>query len=331
VTRPLALSVGCPSGVGPEIAVKAAAKSTSPLILVGDEVQLHGLASALGISLDGHTIVQPAAPLSAVDRVPGAPTVASGAFQLAGIDRALQEVLDGRASALVTGPVSKSVIASSGAPRATTFRGHTEYLQERLGADEVVMAFHTDALVTALVTTHLPLRQVAEAITPLAVSRATFWLGTLLLLLGKSSPHLTIASLNPHAGENGLLGDEESTVLTPGITLAKQRLLGTHPRLGGVVLDGPIGAETAFRRMKDGLTDGVVAMYHDQGTIPMKLLGFGEAVNVTLGLPVVRTSVDHGTGYDRAGKNLADERGLLAALGLAQRLVDGGRGAAFSS
>jgi 4-hydroxythreonine-4-phosphate dehydrogenase len=327
VTKPLALSVGCPSGVGPEIAVKAAAKCASPLLLVGDEAQLRAIADTLGLSLAGHTIVPPAPPLAAADRLPGAPTPGSGAFQLAGIDRALAEVVEGRAAALVTGPVSKAIIAQSGAPGAASFRGHTEYLQERLGADEVVMAFHTDALVTALVTTHLPLRQVADAVTPLAVARTTFWLGTLIHLLGNSSPHLTIASLNPHAGEDGLLGDEETRVLRPAVALARARLEGAHPGLDELVLEGPIGAETAFRRMKDGLTDGVVAMYHDQGTIPMKLLGFGEAVNVTLGLPIIRTSVDHGTGYDRAGQNLADERGLLAAITLAERLVVGAGGA----
>lgn len=323
MTLPLAVSVGCPCGVGPEITVKAAASSPAPLLLVGDEAQLRGLAERFGVDLARHTIVAPGPPLAPEDRLPGAPTAASGAFQLSGVDQALDEVLAGRASAVVTGPVSKAVIASSGAPGALRFRGHTEHLQERLGADEVVMAFHTDRLVTALVTTHLPLRNVADAITPLAVSRATFWLATLLRSLGKSSPHLTIASLNPHAGEDGLLGHEERDVLRPGIDAARARLLDTHGDLERLVLDGPLGAETAFRRMKDGLTDGVVAMYHDQGTIPMKLLGFGEAVNVTLGLPVIRTSVDHGTGYDRAGSGTADERGLLAAITLATRLVAG--------
>lgn len=316
--KPLALSVGCPSGVGPEIAVRAAAESPSPLIIVGDEAQLRAIAASHGLSLSGHTFLTPGEPLPEADRVPGAPSPRGGAFQLAGIDAALDLVTAGEASALVTGPVSKAVIASSGVPGAERFRGHTEHLQARLYADEVVMAFHMEHVVTALVTTHLSLRAVPDAITPEAVARATFWLGWLVARLGKPQPRITVASLNPHAGENGLLGDEETRSIEPGIALARQRLGQANV---AALLDGPIGAETAYRRMKDGATDGVVAMYHDQATIPMKVLGFGEAVNVSLGLPVVRTSVDHGTGYDRAGQGTADARGLLAAIELAGRLV----------
>lgn len=323
-TKPLALSVGCPSGIGPEIAVEAAARSSPPLILVGDEAQLRRLADDRGLSLSGHTILTPGEPLAENDRVPGAPSPRGGAFQLAGIDAALDLVTAGEAAALVTGPVSKAVIASSGVPGSAVFRGHTEHLQARLHADEVVMAFHMEHVVTALVTTHLSLRSVPDAITPEAVARATFWLGWLVARLGKAQPRITIASLNPHAGENGLLGDEETRAIAPGIDLARHRLAQAHV---AAILDGPLGAETAYRRMKDGGTDGVVAMYHDQATIPMKVLGFGEAVNVSLGLPVVRTSVDHGTGYDRAGKGTADARGLSAAIALAARLVAGTSGA----
>lgn len=317
---PLALSVGCPSGIGPEIAVQAASRSPVPLILVGDEAQLRQIALTAGLSLSGHSFLTPGEPLAENDRVPGAPSPRGGAFQLAGIDAAVDLVRAGEASALVTGPVSKAVIASSGVPGSATFRGHTEHLQARLHADEVVMAFHMEHVVTALVTTHLSLRAVPDAITPEAVARATFWLGWLVARLGKTQPRITVASLNPHAGENGLLGDEETRSITPGIDLARHRLAQANVH---AILDGPLGAETAYRRMKDGGTDGVVAMYHDQATIPMKVLGFGEAVNVSLGLPIVRTSVDHGTGYDRAGKGTADARGLLAAIELAGRLVEG--------
>jgi 4-hydroxythreonine-4-phosphate dehydrogenase len=322
--RPLALSVGCPSGVGPEIAVEAAARSSCPLVLVGDETQLREIALSAGLSLDGHSFLTPGEPLPASERVPGAPSPRGGAFQLACIDAALDLVTSGRASALVTGPVSKAVIAASGAPSAASFRGHTEHLQARLAAPEVVMAFHMEGLVTALVTTHLALRSVPDAIDPDGVARATFWLGWLLDRLGTPQPRVTVAALNPHAGENGLLGDEESTVIAPGLVRARERLV--QASLGEVIVDGPMGAETAYRRMKDGGTDGVVAMYHDQATIPMKLLGFGEAVNVSLGLPIIRTSVDHGTGYDRAGQRTADPRGLAAAIDLARRLVRGRAG-----
>jgi 4-hydroxythreonine-4-phosphate dehydrogenase len=149
------------------------------------------------------------------------------------------------------------------------------------------------------------------------VGRAAFWLAQLLVKLGKGWPRIAVAGLNPHAGEGGLLGEEEIDHVAPGVILARSRA----KRAGLVVtFDGPLPAETAFRLAKDGAYDGVVAMYHDQATIPMKLLAFGDAVNVSLGLPIVRTSVDHGTAYDRAARFDADPRGMIAALDLADRL-----------
>jgi len=231
-------------------------------------------------------------------------------------------VRDGVAAALVTGPVSKLAIATSGAPGSERFRGHTEHLAERLGAAEVVMAFSSKELTTALVTTHLALARVPEAITPEAVATTAYWLACLLRSLGKARPRVAVAALNPHAGEGGLLGDEETTRIAPGIVLARARLAAA-----GVAAElvGPIGAETAIRLGARGDYDGVVTMYHDQATIPCKLLGFGEAVNVTLGLPIVRTSVDHGTAYDRAGTGKADARGMREAIALAVWLASAPR------
>lgn len=315
---PIALSVGCPSGIGPEIAIEACIDSPSPILLVGDRQQLQEIAAARGVSLEKHTIVQPGSSLTPVDRYPGKPTSTGGAAQLQWIDAALDLVTSKSARALVTGPVSKKMIASSGAPGSSHFTGHTEYLQQKLGADEVVMAFWSKTVSTALVTTHLPLREVADALSPERVGSATFWLAWLLVRLGSRQPRIAVASLNPHAGEDGLLGQEEEMVLKPGITFAKQRAETT-----GITAQffGPIGAETAFRQGAAGGFDGVVAMYHDQATIPMKLLGFGESVNVSLGLPIVRTSVDHGTGYEIAGTGKADARGLRLALELAHRMT----------
>jgi 4-hydroxythreonine-4-phosphate dehydrogenase len=250
---------------------------------------------------------------------PGTPTEEAGAHQLAYIDIALDLVVSGHAIALVTAPVSKDAIATSGAVSSKRFRGHTEHLQERLQSPEVVMAFHSEELVTALVTTHLPLRRVPRAITPEAVARATYWLARLVRDLGARAPRIAVSGLNPHAGESGLLGTEETTAILPGIELARKRL--RSDRLPATVV-GPIGSETAFRKAKAGDFDGVVAMYHDQATIPMKLVSFGEAVNVTLGLPVVRTSVDHGTAYDIAGTGQADPRAMSSALRLAVRLAE---------
>jgi 4-hydroxythreonine-4-phosphate dehydrogenase len=182
------------------------------------------------------------------------------------------------------------------------------------------MAFWSEALVTSLATTHLPLARVPRAVSADAVSRATYWLAWLLSRLARRAPRVAVAALNPHAGEGGLLGEEESVRIAPGIARAKARL-----RAAGIdaSVDGPVPAETAFRLALAKQWDGVVAMYHDQATIPMKLVEFGEAVNVSLGLPIVRTSVDHGTAYDRAGMYSADARGMTAAIDLAARLVNG--------
>lgn len=331
----IALSVGCPCGVGPEVSVAAAAtERAARVLLVGDEEAVR--VAARGRGIDAARVVrvpapeqawrlprgsialwQPTAGLAGRDRKPGAPTARAGAAQLAWVDAACDEVARGGADALVTGPVSKEAIVRSKAPGSRHFLGHTEHLQRRLGSREVFMAFWSAELVTSLVTTHLPLASVPRAVSPALVSGATFWLAWLLTRTKDVPVRVAVASLNPHAGEGGLLGREERTRIAPGIARARARL-----RASGIeaLVEGPVPAETAFRLARAGRWGGVVAMYHDQATIPMKLTGFGEAVNVSLGLPIVRTSVDHGTGYDRAGTWTADARGMRAAIALARRL-----------
>jgi 4-hydroxythreonine-4-phosphate dehydrogenase len=331
----LALSLGCPAGVGPEVAVLAAAKARDArCLLVGDlEVILRaadlrkvsrrrvrvieGARALDGVEPGTVGVWGPSAALAALPTF-GAPDAACGAAQLAWIDEATDLVRGGLARALVTGPVSKHAIATSGAPGSAHFLGHTEHLAARLGAPEVIMAFASPHLITALCTTHLPLARVPEAITPEVVSTTAYWLARLCRSLGKRRPRLAVAALNPHAGEGGLLGDEETTRIAPGIEKARARLAEAGLK---AELVGPLGAETALRLAARGEFDGVVTMYHDQGTIPSKLLGFGEAVNVTLALPIVRTSVDHGTGYDRAGTGEADPRGMREAVSLAAKLA----------
>ncbi|HEY4121152.1 MAG TPA: 4-hydroxythreonine-4-phosphate dehydrogenase PdxA, partial [Byssovorax sp.] len=305
------------------------------VVLVGDPRVLARAAELVGVAPDALVIVASRAdaealpsgavgvwaasePLAVEDAPFGAPTRAAGAAELAWIDRATDLVRTGEADALVTGPVSKHAIATSGAPGSAGFRGHTEHLAERLGAREVVMAFASPELTTALVTTHLPLARVPEAITIDGVASSIFWLSDLLVRLGHDRPRVAVAALNPHAGEGGLLGDEEERVIAPGVASGRARNASQGI---DAEIAGPIGAETAFRKATARHFDGVVAMYHDQATIPSKLLGFGEAVNVTLGLPIVRTSVDHGTGYDIAGLGKADPRGMMEALTLAARLA----------
>jgi 4-hydroxythreonine-4-phosphate dehydrogenase len=333
MNRPLAISIGCPSGIGPEVAVVAASETHAPLVLVGDLGALRAAAKTRGIDPDrlvrvvgpeewttergAIPVFEPIAPLAAKDRRPGHPTRAGGRAQLAWIDAATDLVRDGYAAALVTAPVSKDAIARSGA--APHFLGHTEHLAARLGAPEVTMAFANERLTTSLVTTHLPLSKVPRAITARAVARAIYWTARFVRTLGGVAP-IAVAALNPHAGEAGLLGSEETSAIAPGIVLARKRLAADKIRIR---IAGPIPAESAFRLAAGGAFSAVVAMYHDQATIAMKLLGFGEAVNVSLGLPIVRTSVDHGTAYDRAGKGNADARGMKEAVLLAVKLTGG--------
>jgi len=334
----IAVSIGCPSGIGPEVAVAAAAEArTAAIVLVGDRRVIERAATVVGVAKkrlvdvdersmgelaaqQGRHVIGCFAPAAemALARAPfGKPSREAGAAQLVWIDQALDLVLAGVARAMVTGPVSKSAIASS-SRAARSFRGHTEHLAARCGAAEVVMAFWAEELTISLVTTHLPIARVATAVTPKNVAAAIYFTAELVSRLGQKKPRVVVTGLNPHAGEDGLLGKEEPRRIAPGIDRARQRL--SRARIGAVVT-GPMGAETAVRHARAGHYDAVVAMYHDQATIPMKLIGFGEAVNVTLGLPIIRTSVDHGTGYDIAGRGTADARGMKAAIALAVRLA----------
>jgi 4-hydroxythreonine-4-phosphate dehydrogenase len=327
----LVVSTGCPSGIGPEVSVAAAAKlKGAAKVLLGDEGTLRAAAKLLGIAQkrllawdgrarDGAHIyfAQVGEPLRPRDRVPGKPNARAGEAQLEYIEAGFTLVKSSSRAALVTGPVSKAAIAHSGLPHARGFLGHTEWLQALDGAKTSVMCFVSAELSTSLVTTHVPLAKVPRAIQADGVTVATVELARLLQKLGKKRPSLAVASLNPHAGESKLLGGEEARAIAPGVARAKQ-LLGRS-----AVVSGPIGAETAYRKASQGGYDGVVAMYHDQATIPMKLLAFGDAVNVTAGLSIVRTSVDHGTAYDIAWQGKADEMGMLAALKLAAQIVTG--------
>jgi 4-hydroxythreonine-4-phosphate dehydrogenase len=326
------ISVGCPAGIGPEVAVSAAARLSRriPCILVGDRETLmlaadvRRVARTRLVEWDGAgepprlSYVAAGPRLGARDRKPGQPTAKSGAAQLAYLAAATDLVVS-RGYALATGPVSKEAIAKSPLAAAPDFRGHTEWLEERDGASHSVMCFSSERLVTSLVTTHVPLARVPEELTPEGVCTSTVELAELLRCLGREKPRIAVCSLNPHAGEGELLGGEEKRSIVPGIALAKKQL----GKSAEVV--GPVGAETAYRKAYGGHYAGVVAMYHDQATIPMKLVAFGEAVNVTMGLSFVRTSVDHGTGYDIAWRGEASDTGMEAAIVLAEALGSGRR------
>ncbi len=357
----LVLSTGCPSGVGPDVSLLAAARLPRGVraVLLGDRACLAERALAVGV--DPARLVQvataaegfalgrgaiavhaPHGALAARARRPGAPSIAGGAAQLRFVDVGTDWARDGRADALVTGPVSKAAVVRSGAPGSLGFAGHTEHIMRRLGAPSVTMAFWSRRFTASLVTTHLAIRDVPAAITTAEVLRATLHTARFLALLAASAPGeappeeeriaslaLAVSGLNPHAGEEGLLGTEDRDRIAPAV-LAARRALASRARRGArggappVRVHGPVPAESAFRLALAGHYAGVVAMFHDQATIAMKLTGFGEAVNVSLGLPIVRTSVDHGTAYDRAGTGTADARGMREAVGLAARMVRAG-------
>jgi 4-hydroxythreonine-4-phosphate dehydrogenase len=317
------VTTGCPCGIGPEVSVVAASRMRGlPIVLVGDLGSLRAAAKARGISekklvpFDGSVpgtipVLSPLAELSARERRPGRPGKAAGAAQLAFIDAGYALAKANPGSVLVTAPVSKEQIAHSGARGAARFVGHTEWLRDLDGAKASTMCFVSKELATSLVTTHVPLARVPKLLTRENVAEASVRLVELLSRLGKKRPHVAVASLNPPAGEGEMFGAEETRAIAPGVALAAARL-GSRARF-----TGPIGAETAYRKHRAGAFDGVVAMYHDQATIPMKLIAFGEAVNVTMGLSLIRTSVDHGTAYDIAGRGIADASGMIAAISLA--------------
>jgi 4-hydroxythreonine-4-phosphate dehydrogenase len=285
----IAVTVGDPSGIGPEIAVKAA---RDPRVVAACLPRIYGPHAAA--ELDAF----PAGRISAA--------AAKAAYDA--IVQAVTDAREGRVAAIATAPVNKEAFAAAG----LAWRGHTDLLAHLCGVDDVAMLFWSDRLRVVLATVHIPLADVPRALTRerlLAVIRLT---ATSLPRFGLTSPRLAVAGLNPHAGENGVLGREDRDVLAPAVTAA---------RADGIDVTGPLPADTLFVRAARGEFDVVVAAYHDQGLVPVKLLAFGRAVNVTLGLPIIRTSVDHGTAFDIARQGVADEGSLIEAILLAARLA----------
>lgn len=318
--QPIALCVGEPAGIGPELVVRAAQRAWPlPLVALGDPDLLRNTAASLGLPLRLHEDrpVRPAAPSELhVQPVTLSESVHAGrlnpsnsAAMVECIDRAARGCLSGEFAAMVTAPVHKAAINSGG----IAFSGHTERIAELAGIERVVMLLVAGALRVALATTHLPLRAVADAIEPEGLSQRLRILDAgLRRWFGLSAPRIAVLGLNPHAGEDGLLGREEIDTIIPVINALRSE---------GLSLSGPWPADTAFvaRRLND--FDAVMAMYHDQGLPVLKHAGFGNAVNVTLGLPFLRTSVDHGTALDLVGSGRADPGSLYAAIELAMRAV----------
>ncbi len=332
MSKPLIMTMGDPTGIGPELIVKALQSGAfdqlaRPLVVAGDIGVLRRAARQNGVitrletqedrGLGTHRLflderpltVQPLTVLDAERLVAGKPDVACGRAMLDYVLWACQCCRTGLAAGMVTGPISKAAIQQAGCE----FPGHTELLAKCCGVGKVVMMLGGDRLKVCLVTTHLPLRDVPEALTRAEI------LETILITnaafrtqFGIARPRLAVLGLNPHAGEGGLFGDEESRLITPAIDEAKTL---------GIDASGPHSADTLFYFAARGQYDAVIAMYHDQGLGPLKLLHFEDGVNVTLGLPIVRTSVDHGTAYDLVGTGLASEKSLVAAVRMAEQMA----------
>jgi len=319
--RPIAITAGDPAGIGPDLlAALPAALPDLPLVLLADRDVLATRAAALGLEpeLPEWAPGRPAPERGAVlwhcpagaTVTAGQPDPATGAGTLAMLERAADGCLDGTFAAMVTAPVAKNIICDGADP---AFTGHTEFLAERAGVDQVVMMLAAGDLRVALATTHLPLARVPAAITDAALTRTlTILHDDLRRKFALPRPRILVLGLNPHAGEGGHLGREELDVIIP--TLARLRDQGLQ-------LTGPVPADTAFQPDLLAQHDAVLAMYHDQGLPVLKYAGFGEAVNLTLGLPFIRTSVDHGTAFDLAGTGRARAGSLLAATRLAADLA----------
>lgn len=316
------LTSGEPAGIGPDLILQLAQREwLCQLIVAADESLLRNRAAQLGLSFQSRqydTSSQPhIAGLLTVLNVPVESAVQSGKLDVSNaryvlnlLDRACDGCLSGEFSAMVTAPVQKSIINDARIP----FTGHTEYLAERTHAPLPVMMLVANTLRVALVTTHLPLNKVSAAITHASLTATLKILhADLQQRFGIASPRILVLGLNPHAGESGYLGREEIDVITPVLNTLRNQ---------GMHLLGPAPADTAFTSHLLQQADVVLAMYHDQGLPVLKYAGFGNAVNITLGLPIIRTSVDHGTALDLAGSGKADVGSMAAALTLAIELAD---------
>jgi 4-hydroxythreonine-4-phosphate dehydrogenase len=291
----IGITCGDPAGIGPEIACKAASDDRVTSVC---EPVLYG----------------PSSPDAVRSFTAGRPSAESGRAAYDAVVQAVGDVKDGRLHAIATAPISKEAFALTG----LKWRGHTELLQDLTGARRVAMLFHTDTLKVTLATLHVPLAEVPRALTPDRLRDAIELTAEWLPRIGIARPRLAVAGLNPHAGEAGLIGTEDRDVIAPVVRACQS---------WGMDVTGPLPADSLFARWyepsgssKRSKFDAAIACYHDQGLIPVKLLGQGRSVNVTLGLPIVRTSVDHGTAYDIAGRGVADHSSLVEAILLAVRL-----------
>ena len=303
--------MGDPSGIGPEVTLKTLASpgisGLADFLVIGDRFVLDRVGRRLGIKLKIPLLDLKNVPQSDFRYGEERPAFGSSAMQY--LDKALELIKAGEADCLITGPVNKSAIREAG---FSAFQGHTEYLAEKTDTKEYAMMFVGDKLKVTLVTRHVALKDVGRSLSSAAIYRTICITHKYLRrYFGIRKPRIGVAGLNPHAGEKGAFGSEELRVIIPAIKRASDAL-------GGVT--GPFPPDAIFHSAFTGTFDAVIAMYHDQGLIPFKLLYFMDGVNLTLGLPFVRTSPDHGTAFEIAGRGVADPRSMIAAVKLACRL-----------
>jgi len=307
----IALTMGDPAGIGPEIVLKALADpALAPLarwVVVGDARVLGQAEGIAGVKLESAELRDVAA-LGPIDEFAfGRLDARCGAAAVEYVRTATEMCLRGEADAIVTAPLNKEAVTLSG----RAFSGHTEYIAELCGARESRMLLSSERLSTVHVTTHVALRQACDLDTGRILR--TIELGDeAMRLLGFERPRIAVCGLNPHAGEHGLFGSEDERCIRPAIEEARRR---------GIECSGPHAGDTVFLQASRGAYDLVVAMYHDQGHIPMKLIDFEGTVNISLGIPIIRTSVDHGTAFDIAGRNQADPRSMKQAMRMAARMA----------
>lgn len=306
----VAITVGDVSGVGPELALRCAAmaevQDRCDPILVGPANLITHIAGRLGLQIPAAVVdvgaIEPA------DVQPGIFTARTGKASFQAVTEAVDSAISGHFDAIVTGPIQKEAWQAA----EIEFPGHTELLAERTGTKEFSMMLTSEAISCVLVTIHIPLADVARSLSPESVVRAIEQgAAAITRRLGKPA-RVTVCGLNPHAGEAGMISHgEEANIISPAIAIARR---------SGIDVKGPLPPDTAFTPANRSATDVYVCMYHDQGLIPLKALAFDEAVNVTLGLPIVRTSVDHGTALDLAWQGVANHQSMLAAIHLATDL-----------
>lgn len=313
----LGVSLGCPAGIGPDVLARALVERPDREVTVfGDRGVLERAATRLGLTIPAATKIVPVTSLNLDEVQPGQPSEISGRAQLDYLEAATTAVLKGEVAALVTAPMSRDWAARAG----VDFGSHLEYLAGRAGVRDYAAMQLGSKLRVTVVTSHVAFRSVPALLTVQGIASATILTARALHTdFGIALPRVAVAGLNPHAGDGGRLGEEDARLVLPAVDQAQRRLsaLGLAARVSG-----PHEPDAVFRQAYVGEFDAVVALYHDQGQIPIKLLHFDEAVSFTLGLPFVRTSPDHGTAYDIAGTGRGRHQSFLAALDLASDLVE---------